>query len=182
MPTWTHHDSEELYNVPNWGAGFFRISAGGNVEVTPEGGAADSEGRAIDLHRLIGDIRRRGIEPPVLLRFDGILRTRIRSLFEAFDRARAEFGYEAAYRPVYPIKVNQQRHVVDGLMEEGRGRGLGLEVGSKPELLAAMALDTGPDPLLICNGYKDREYVETALSTRKLGITPIIVILSLIHI
>ncbi len=175
MSDWTHRDSEELYLVPQWSCGYFAINERGNVEVHPEGTSAEGI-PGIDLHQLIRDIHSRGIDPPLLLRFDGILRARVRELAGAFDKARAEFGYRAAYRPVLPIKVNQQRHVVEALLEGGRQHGLGIEVGSKPELLASLALDVGPDALLICNGYKDREYIETALLATKLGMTPIIVI------
>ena len=175
MPSWTHEDSEALYNVPNWGGEYFRIDTAGHVRVHPDADAAEGEG-GLDLVQLIRDIRRRGIEPPILLRFDGVLRARLRQLCEAFAAAKAEAGFEGGYRPVYPIKVNQQRHVVEALLDEGRRRGMGLEVGSKPELLAVLALDLGEDPLLLCNGYKDREYLETALLASKLGITPVIVI------
>jgi arginine decarboxylase len=175
MSPWTSHDGEALYNVPNWGRGFFRINAAGHVEATPSG-TNGASAPAIDLFEMIGQIRRRGIQPPVLLRFDGILRARVRDLNQAFNDARAEFGYEGAYRGVFPIKVNQQRHVVEALLEEGRKHGTGLEVGSKPELLAAIALQADGGSLLICNGYKDEDYVETALLSSKLGIKPIIVI------
>jgi arginine decarboxylase len=172
---WTSADSESLYNVPNWGRGYFHVNSKGNVAVTPERNGS-SETTAIDLYELIGQIERRGIRAPILLRFDGILRGRVRDLNRAFDAARKEFNYEAPYRGVYPIKVNQQRHVVEELLEEGRQWGMGLEVGSKPELLAAIAVNTGAPSLLICNGYKDANYIETALLASKLGLSPILVI------
>ncbi|MEW6072000.1 MAG: biosynthetic arginine decarboxylase [Planctomycetota bacterium] len=171
MTTWTPADSEETYNVPNWGGGFFHIDETGHVRVR-----ANGEGPGIDIFELIGQIRRRGISPPVLLRFDGILRGRVKALVEAFDHARAEFGYPAPYHPIFPFKVNQQRHVVEALLEEGQPLGMGLEVGSKPELLAVMAQYSGPDRLIICNGYKDREYIATALLSSQLGSKVIIVI------
>jgi arginine decarboxylase len=175
MTPWTHVDGEALYNVPNWGRGYFRINTEGNVEATPEG--PDRPGSpAIDLYKLIGQILRRGIATPILLRFDGILRARVRELNQAFNSARAEFNYQGAYRGVFPIKVNQQRHVVEALLEEGRKHGTGLEVGSKPELLAAIALQADGGSLLLCNGYKDENYIETALLSSKLGIHPIIVV------
>jgi arginine decarboxylase len=130
----------------------------------------------IDLHELIAQIRRRGIDAPILLRFDGILKARVREIFGAFDRARVEYGYEAPYRCVFPIKVNQQRHLVDALIAEGSKHGMGVEVGSKPELLAVMALYAEKGRLIVCNGYKDREYVETALLTSRLGCEPVLVI------
>ena len=169
---WNHKESETLYNVANWSAGFFGINAQGNVTVRPD---AD-EGREFDLHELIGQIKRRGIGAPILLRFDGVVRTRVRQIQEAFENARREFSYQGAYRCVFPIKVNQQRHLVDAMLEEGDKHKMGLEVGSKPELLAVMALYTGDERLIICNGYKDREYVETALLTTKLGAKPILVV------
>ncbi len=171
MTSWNPADSEELYNVSNWGGGYFRIDEQGHMRVRTNG-----HGLGIDLYELVGQIRRRGIQPPVLLRFDGILRGRVRELCAAFDRAREELDYTAPYACVFPIKVNQQRHVVDALLEEGRARGMGLEVGSKPELFAAMAQYCGPDRLLVCNGYKDLEYVETALLTSRLGTTAVVVI------
>ncbi len=172
---WTHLDGESLYNVSNWGRGYFHINAAGNVQATPEGpDRPDKPG--IDLYELIGQIKRRGIATPVLLRFDGILRGRVRELNAAFNAARAEFNYQGPYRGVFPIKVNQQRHVVEALLEEGRKHGTGLEVGSKPELLAAIALQADGGSLVICNGYKDADYVETALLASKLGLIPILVI------
>ncbi len=172
---WTHVDSESLYNVSNWGRGYFHINGAGNLQATPEGpDRPDKPG--IDLYELIGQIKRRGIATPVLLRFDGILRGRVRELNAAFNAARAEFNYQGPYRGVFPIKVNQQRHVVEALLEEGRKHGTGLEVGSKPELLAAIALQADGGSLVICNGYKDADYVETALLASKLGLIPILVI------
>jgi arginine decarboxylase len=173
---WTHHDADALYNVNNWGRGYFSVNAQGNLEVTPDGPGGSQALAAVDMHTLMGQIRRRGIATPVLLRFDGILRARVRELNAAFNAARAEFEYEAPYRGVFPIKVNQQRHVVESLLEEGRKHGMGLEVGSKPELLAAIALQADSGALVICNGYKDEEYIETALLAGKLGLIPILVI------
>jgi arginine decarboxylase len=178
MPTWSHLESEGVYNVQNWGRSYFRINAEGNVEVTPDGPlGGGSNGAPIDLHKLIADIKRRGIELPILLRFDGMLRARVRELNEAFNRARGEIDYDAPYRAVFPIKVNQQRHVVEAMLKEGRRYSMGLEVGSKPELLAALALiEQLNEPLILCNGYKDREYVETALLANKLGAKVIITV------
>lgn len=175
MTPWTHVDGESLYNVPNWGRGYFRINSEGNVEATPEGPDRPNS-PSIDVYQLLGQILRRGIQAPILLRFDGILRARVRELNQAFNAARAEFDYKGPYRGVFPIKVNQQRHVVEALLEEGRKHGTGLEVGSKPELLAAIALQADGGSLLLCNGYKDENYIETALLSSKLGITPIIVV------
>ncbi|MEM7306385.1 MAG: biosynthetic arginine decarboxylase [Planctomycetota bacterium] len=175
MP-WKHEDSETLYNVPNWSAGYFRINEAGNVEARPNGPFREEGEPAIDLHNLIQQIQRRGIQAPILLRFDGIVRTRVRQMATAFATAKEEYGYGGDYRLVFPIKVNQQRHLVDALFEEGRKHGMGIEVGSKPELLAVMAAYSGDDRLVICNGYKDREYVETALLTSRLGTRVVLVI------
>jgi arginine decarboxylase len=173
MADWNHTDSEALYNVPSWGRGFFRVNSRGHVEVLPDG--LDRE-PAIDLHDLIENLRRRGLATPLLLRFDGILRARVRAMREAFDQARGEAEYAGAYYPVYPIKVNQDRYVVDALLEEGRKLGMGLEVGSKPELIAVMTLRSSDERIVVCNGYKDDEYIELALRARKVGANTIIVI------
>jgi arginine decarboxylase len=172
MEDWTLQDSRNLYNIDQWGLGHFSINSNGNVEVTPNG-TSDQ----IDLRVLIDQLARRGVETPILLRFDGLLRARVRAMFDAFDKAKKEFDYTGDYRLVYPIKVNQEREVVEALLKEGRPRGMGLEIGSKPELVAVMTLrGGGDDSLVICNGYKDEEYVELALLSQKLGITPVIVI------
>jgi arginine decarboxylase len=175
MAKWTHLDSENLYNVQKWGQGFFHVNERGNVEVRPEGSDRPNRG-GIDLYELLGQLLRRGVSTPILLRFDGILRSRVRAMFQTFDNARREFQYDAPYCGVYPIKVNQERHVVEALLQEGSNHGLGLEVGSKPELIAVIALQAGRGSLMICNGYKDEEYIEMALLATKLGITPIIVV------
>ncbi|MCB9904554.1 MAG: biosynthetic arginine decarboxylase [Planctomycetes bacterium] len=173
MGDWTPQDAELLYGVADWSGGYFAVSESGNIEVLPDG---TPESPRIDLFEQLNTIRRRGVRPPILMRFDGILRSRVRELYAAFDAARAEYDYPAPYRLIYPIKVNQDRHVVESLIAEGRAHGMGLEVGSKPELLAVLTMDTGSDPLVICNGYKDDEYIETALLARRLGITTVLVI------
>ena len=169
---WTTRDSAALYNVAGWSSGFFRINDAGHVEVTPNGPA----GASVDLHALVLDLQRRGLDLPLLMRFSDILHSRIRDLFGAFDTAIKEYGYRGRYRGVFPIKVNQQHQVVEELVRFGRPFGLGLEAGSKPELLAGMALLDNPDALLLLNGYKDVEYMETALLGQKLGRYPIVVI------
>ncbi|MHC4376391.1 MAG: biosynthetic arginine decarboxylase [Planctomycetota bacterium] len=182
MPNWNHHESESLYNIAGWGHGYFRVGSDGHLHVYPDGDGSDENGEvnadatSIDVYALTQSLRRRGIELPIQIRFDGILRSRVRELWAAFDRAREHYGYAAPFRGVYPIKVNQQRQVVEGLLEEGTQIGLGLEAGSKPELLAVLSLLDKPGQLVICNGYKDREYVETALLARRLGLECIIVI------
>jgi len=171
MRAWTVRDCMELYNVPAWGAGFFSINAKGHVEVQPR-----PDGARIDLLELVQDLEQRGQRPPLLIRFSDILAARVQGLCGAFDRAIGEYGYRGAFRGVYPIKVNQQRHVVEEIVEFGAPHHIGLEAGSKPELLIALALLETPGALIICNGYKDRKYIETALLAQRLGRTPIIVV------
>lgn len=172
MRGWSTRDSLELYQVQNWGRGFFGVNDAGHVEVRPRG----PDGPAIDLPLLVEDLRGRGLGTPLLLRFSDILAERVRGLSAAFGRAIDAYEYGGSFRGVYPIKVNQQRLVVEEMVSFGAETGLGLEAGSKPELLVALAqLDT-PGALIVCNGYKDRAYVETALLAQRLGRTPIIVI------
>jgi len=169
MSPWTPDSSSDLYQVPSWAAGFFSVHENGHLHVRPSGPSAD-------LFELTRTIQRRGIATPVLLRFPGILRSRVQQLTAAFAQARASYDYASPYRCVFPIKVNQERWVVEGLLEEGRQHGMGLEVGSKPELLAGIALQAGEGSLLVCNGYKDSDYVEMALLSARIGITSLIVI------
>ncbi len=165
LRAWTVKDSLELYNVHGWGRDFFSINEAGHVEVTPAGPSSPK----IDLKELIDDLRNRGLNLPFLIRFSDILRTRVQQLCGSFQQAIAENDYKGVYRGVYPIKVNQQRHVVEELVEYGRPYNLGIEAGSKPELLVALALQDNPEALILCNGYKDKAYIETALLARKLG-------------
>ncbi len=165
LRAWTVKDSIELYNVNGWGRGFFSINDLGNVEVTP-GGPGSTR---IDLKELVDDLVSRGINLPVLIRFSDILKARVEQLCGAFQQAIVENDYKGSYRGVYPIKVNQQRHVVEELMEYGRPYNLGIEAGSKPELLVGLALQQNPEALILCNGYKDKAFIETALLARKLG-------------
>jgi len=172
LRAWTVKDSLELYNVSGWGRDFFSINDAGHVQVTPAGPGS----HPIDLKELIDDLRERGLNLPILIRFSDILRTRVEQLCGSFQQAIAENDYKGSYRGVYPIKVNQQRHVVEELIEYGRPFNLGLEAGSKPELLVALALQENPEALIVCNGYKDRAYIETALLAQKLGRKVIIVV------
>jgi arginine decarboxylase len=172
MHAWTIRDSLETYNVQNWGRGFFGVNEGGQVEVRPRG----ESGPAIPLPALIEDLRQRGLRTPMLLRFPDILNARVRRLANAFATASSAYSYNGKFRGVYPIKVNQQRRVVEELVAFGAAHGIGLEAGSKPELLIALALLDTPNALIICNGYKDRAYIETALLAQRLGRTPVIVI------
>jgi arginine decarboxylase len=165
LRAWTVKDSAELYNIGGWGRDFFSINDAGNVEVTPAGPGT----LKIDLKELVDDLQSRGLNLPILIRFSDVLRTRLAQLFGAFQQAIVDNDYKGVYRGVYPIKVNQQRHVVEELMEHGRPFNLGIEAGSKPELLVALALQENPEALILCNGYKDRAFIETALLAQKLG-------------
>jgi arginine decarboxylase len=165
LRAWTVRDSLELYNVNGWGRDFFTINDAGNIEVTPGGPGSPP----IDLKELVDDLRSRGLKLPLLIRFSDILKTRIQQLAGSFQQAIVENEYKGAYRGVYPIKVNQQRHIVEELIEYGRPSNLGIEAGSKPELLVALALQDNPEALILCNGYKDRAYIETAMLAQKLG-------------
>ena len=165
-PGWSIEHARELYNVHGWGAGFFDINDKGNVVVKP---ARDDEEREIDLCELATDLEQQGIQLPVLVRFSDILRARIESLSERFERAIEEYGYTGGYTTVYPIKVNQQRHVVEEIVQFGKRHGVGLECGSKPELQAVLALSETTEHLIICNGYKDEEFMRLALMGQKLG-------------
>jgi arginine decarboxylase len=171
MENWTIDKSRDLYRVVDWGAGYFDINQKGHVAVTP-----DRNGKSIDMYDLMHSLKRRGIEAPILFRFDGIIRDRTAQIQEAFQNSIDQWGYNGVYRITYPVKVNPQRHVVDTVRKAGHLRNIGLEVGSKPELLAVLAIHDLPDAPLLCNGYKDYEYVEIALLGRKLGRRSIIII------
>src|SRR5687768_14524748 len=172
-PAWTVDAARTLYNIEGWGAGYFDIDERGHVVVRPD--KADQT-RALDLFEIANDLEAQGIGLPVLLRFSDILRSRIESLSERFQSAIKEFEYEGGYTSVYPIKVNQQRHVVEEIVQFGKAHGVGLECGSKPELQAVLALSESTDHLIICNGYKDEEFMRLALMGQKLGHPVFIVI------
>jgi arginine decarboxylase len=169
---WTVADSAEIYGVKYWGNNYFSINEAGNVQAHPAG----PENGRIDLKELVDEVARRGIGLPLLIRFSDVLKSRIVELNETFRAAIAEHGYKGQYKGVYPIKVNQHRYVVEEIVQFGRPYHYGLEAGSKPELLAVMAMLDDEEALVICNGYKDEEYVETALMASKLGRTILIVV------
>ncbi|MFZ9886888.1 MAG: biosynthetic arginine decarboxylase [Myxococcota bacterium] len=169
---WTVQDSAEVYQIPHWGRPYFGVNDKGNLTCKPLG----EEGGEIDFKELVDDLCRRGIEPPLLIRFNDILGAQVHHIAGSFRRTMEEYGYKGGYRGVMPIKVNQQRHVVEELVRHGESVHLGLEAGSKPELLVAISLLEGEDRLLVCNGYKDREYIETALGAQQLGLKPFIVV------
>ena len=159
---------EAVYAIHRWGDGYVEIGGDGHLCVRPD----PDGGTAIDLVRLTARLRDAGLSLPVLVRFDDILRHRVRRLRAAFEQAMTASGYRGAYRPVYPIKVNQQQSVVQSILSGG---GIGLEAGSKPELMAVLAL-VPADQNVVCNGYKDREYIRLALIGRRLGLRVHIVI------
>jgi arginine decarboxylase len=168
VPTepWTVASARTLYNIEGWGIGFFDINEAGHVVVRPD---RAKEERELDLFELANDLEEQGVGLPLLLRFSDILRSRIESLNEKFSRAREEYGFTGGYTTVYPIKVNQQRHVVEEIVEFGKSAGVGLECGSKPELQAVLGLAEHTDHLIVCNGYKDEEFMRLALMGQKLG-------------
>ncbi|MGF1481154.1 MAG: biosynthetic arginine decarboxylase [Cyanophyceae cyanobacterium] len=176
---WTVEESKKLYRLSEWGDPYFEINAAGHVTVSPQG----DRGGSLDLWELVNALQQRNIELPVLIRFSDILADRLERLHRCFDQAIARYSYPGAYRGVFPIKCNQHRHLVETLVRVGQPYQFGLEAGSKPELMIALASlePTSNQPeaeqaLLICNGYKDREYLETALLATKLGQPVIIVI------
>lgn len=163
---WTIADARAVYNIDGWGGGFFDINAQGHVVVRPD---ADAPEREVDLFELARDLEEQGVALPVLLRFSDILRSRIGTIGHRFASAIQEFGYTGGYTTVYPIKVNQQRHVVEEIVRFGRDLGVGLECGSKPELQVVLALSETADHVIVCNGYKDEEFMRLALMGQKLG-------------
>jgi arginine decarboxylase len=161
---WTTADAAELYEVARWGKGYFAIGENGQVRVHPSKDPA----RWIDLKQLVDDLQRRGISLPALIRFSDILQHRVKDIHDAFQTAIAQNEYKGEYVCVYPIKVNQQRHVVEEVFEFGRPYKFGLEAGSKPELMAVAALADNTTPI-ICNGFKDAEFIEMAMLAQKIG-------------
>ncbi|MBE9179464.1 biosynthetic arginine decarboxylase [Oculatella sp. LEGE 06141] len=169
---WTIENSEELYRITGWGEPYFSINAAGHITVSPKG----DRGGSLDLFELVNALKRRNLGLPLLIRFSDILEDRIERLNACFSKAIARYNYAGVYRGVFPVKCNQQRHLVEDLVRFGKPHQFGLEAGSKPELLIALATLNTPDALLICNGYKDQEYIETAMLGQRLGHTPIIVL------
>ncbi|KYG67027.1 arginine decarboxylase [Bdellovibrio bacteriovorus] len=172
MSNWSPEKSAALYGINNWGNGYFRINGAGNVSVTPMG----ASGPSVDLYELTQDLLDRGIRVPIMIRFPEIIKSRVELLNGCFQKAFADHGYKGNYCGVYPIKVNQQRHLVQELVKYGKGFKMGLECGSKPELLVVLALMNTENALIICNGFKDVEYIETAILSQKLGRNTIIVV------
>ena len=172
VEAWTPADSSSLYGLDQWGEPYFSVNARGHVMVQPRG----DRGGSLDLVELVQGLQHRDLSLPLLIRFDDILEDRLERLHSAFERAIAQYGYGGHYQGVFPVKCNQQRHVVEQLVETGRRWHFGLEAGSKAELLIALSLLEDPKALLICNGYKDLRYIETAILARQLGRQPVVVI------
>src|SRR5215467_7812900 len=158
-------DAAALYGIPNWGKGFFHVSDDGDLVVRP----TREPSRAVALKQIVDEVAARGIATPMVIRFPQILQSAVSNLNDAFARAIDEYGYGNVFRGVFPIKVNQKRVVVDHIVDAGRRYGYGLEAGSKPELLAAIAADLGPECLITCNGYKDETFVRMALNAVRMG-------------
>ncbi|WP_116424294.1 arginine decarboxylase [Pseudomonas citronellolis] len=167
---WTVADSRSIYGIRHWGAGYFAINDAGNVEVRPQG----ADAQPIDLHALVGQLRETGLSLPLLVRFPDILQDRVRKLTGAFDANIARLEYGSRYTALYPIKVNQQEAVVESIIAT-QNVSIGLEAGSKPELMAVLAL-APKGGTIVCNGYKDREFIKLALMGQKLGHNVFIVI------
>jgi len=171
MRKWRIEDSAELYNINGWGINYFSINDKGNVTVTPKSDAA-----GVDLKELIDELQLRDVACPVLLRFPDILDSRIEQMESCFRVAAKEYDYKGQNFLVYPIKVNQMRPVVEEIVSHGKKFNIGLEAGSKPELHTVIGINTDNDSLIICNGYKDEDYIELALLAQKMGRTIFIIV------
>ena len=169
---WDIESARSLYNIHRWGAKYFDINDEGHVVARP----LQDAGVAVDLTDVIEEAKARGLKFPLLIRFQDILRHRVESLNQSFRNAIAEYGYRGRYRGVFPIKVNQLREVVEEILDAGKPFDFGLEVGSKPELLAGLALQNQIGSLIVCNGYKDAEFIKMAMLGIKLGKTVILVV------
>jgi arginine decarboxylase len=163
---WTKEKSEELYGIKNWGAGYFSISDKGEVLVNPY---KDNDLAAISIMDIISGVCERGLDMPVLLRFENLLDSQISYLNNSFSEAMKKLNYKGEYRGVYPIKVNQQQQVIEEVTKFGQRYHHGLEVGSKAELVAALSLMKDKEACLICNGYKDEEFIDLGLYAVKMG-------------
>src|SRR6266496_2524077 len=169
---WDVESAIATYNVEGWGNGYFTVNSLGNVEAKP----LKENGGCIDLLEVVNEARARSLGFPLVIRFQDLLRHRVESVNRAFQTAITEFGYRNEYRGVFPIKVNQLREVIEEIIDAGQQFHFGLEAGSKPELVAALAMHKDPESLIICNGYKDPAFIRIALLGRKLGKSVIIVI------
>ena len=170
---WTVEDSKKVYGVGKWGSPFVSINPKGHVFVSDN---IETSTKNIDLYELTKDLESKGVRLPVLVRFPDILKERIESLFGCFNHAIKESDYKGIYKGVYPVKVNQEKHLIEDLVKLGDSLGMGLECGSKPELLIALSKMNSTNGLIICNGFKDYDYIEMALLSKKIGKNTIIVI------
>ena len=164
MRKWRIEDSNELYGINGWGVNYFRINENGNVAVTPK-----KDGVEVDLKEVMDELALRDVSAPVLVRFPDIIDNRIEKTSTCFQKAAKEYGYTAQNFVIYPIKVNQISPVVEEVIKHGKKFNLGLEAGSKPELHAVLAVNMDSDSLIVCNGYKDQDYIELALLAQKMG-------------
>ena len=172
VPPWDIDAARALYNITRWGAKYFDINDAGHVVARP----LQDAGATVDLTDVIEEAKGRGLKFPVLIRFQDILRHRVEAINKAFQNSISEFNYQGKYRGVFPIKVNQLREVVEEILDAGKPFEFGLEVGSKPELFAGLALQNQQGCLIICNGYKDCEFIKMALLGIKLGKKVIMVV------
>ncbi len=170
---WTVEDSEALYRINWWGEGYFGVDAKGRLQVLPVVGDRNV---TIAVQEVVDELRQQNVQFPIVLRFHDILRNRVEELNQVFASAIQEAGYNGHYRGVYPIKVNQMREVVDEIVDAGRPHNYGLEAGSKAELMAVLTYDVGPEALIICNGYKDDDFLRLALLGNKIGRKVVVVI------
>src|SRR5882672_12698395 len=172
LPAWDIQDARNLYNIQSWGAKYFDINEAGHVIARP----LQENGASVEISDVIEEAKARGLKFPLLIRFQDILRHRVEAINLAFRSSIKEFNYQGQYRGVFPIKVNQLREVVEEILEAGKPFNFGLEVGSKPELFAGLALQPQMGSLIICNGYKDAGFIRMALLGIKLGKRVIMVV------
>ena len=173
LTRWTSENSADLFGVRNWGVGYFDVSEKGDLTIRPGGRGTEA---TISMMDIMDGLKARGIGMPVLLRFGDILASRIAAINGSFHKAMAESNYKGVFRGVFPIKVNQQQQVVEDIVAYGRPFHFGLECGSKPELITALAYSQDPESLIVCNGYKDEEFIDLALFALKMGMQAILVI------
>jgi arginine decarboxylase len=169
---WNIDSARNLYNIQRWGAKYFDVNEAGHVTAKP----LQDAGSSVDITDVIEEAKGRGLKFPLLIRFQDILRHRVEAINKAFQNSISEFNYQGSYRGVFPIKVNQLREVVEEILDAGKPFNFGLEVGSKPELFAGLALQNQLGSLVICNGYKDAEFIKMALLGIKLGKRVIMVV------
>jgi arginine decarboxylase len=172
MKDWDVESAIATYNVDGWGSGYFTVNAEGNVVAKP----LQDNGGAINILEVVNEARSRGLSFPLVIRFQDLLRHRVESVNLAFQNAITEFDYKGKFRGVFPIKVNQLREVIEEIVDAGQQFHFGLEAGSKPELVAALAMHKDPESLIVCNGYKDKAFIRIALLGRKLGKLVVIVV------